>query len=313
MTRFVTIAGDCLAVVLASGLLAGSSAQVAAQAVPGNAYGRTAIVPQATAAADQQGRAVYQLAERSETVQPAATPQLSAAQSGEHPLMPVLRWAQSGVGNVEKLQDYSATMVKRERIGGKVGDYNHMFVKVRHRPFSVYLYFLTPQEVRGQEVIYNQGQNNGKMLAHTVGLRDKVVGTVSLKPDGVVAMQGNRYPLTEIGILNLINRLVEVGEKDVKYGECNVKFYKGAKINNRVCTCIEVAHPTPRRNFLFNVARIFVDDELNLPIRYESYDWPKEPGGSPELLEEYTYLNLKLNNGFTDADFDVKNPNYRFH
>ena len=35
-------------------------------------------------------------------------------------------------------------------------------------------------------------------------------------------------------------------------------------------------------------------------------------GAEPELMEEYTYLNLKLNNGFTDADFDIKNPNYRF-
>ena len=62
----------------------------------------------------------------------------------------------------------------------------------------------------------------------------------------------------------------------------------------------------PRRNFVFHMARIFVDKELNLPIRYESYDWPKEPGGPPELMEEYTYLNLKLNNGFTDADFDIE-------
>jgi hypothetical protein len=23
-------------------------------------------------------------------------------------------------------------------------------------------------------------------------------------------------------------------------------------------------------------------------------------------------MNLKLNNGFTDADFDIKNPNYKF-
>ena len=98
----------------------------------------------------------------------------------------------------------------------------------------------------------------------------------------------------------------------MKYGECEVKFFKGAKINDRICTCIQVVHPVPRRNFLFHLARIFVDDELNLPVRYESYDWPKEAGAAPELMEEYTYLNLKLNNGFTDADFDIKNPNYGF-
>ena len=296
MACYVTIARYCLAALLANALLVVSlSAQVAAQAIPGQPFG-------------QQGRPAYQVAERSAAAQAAAVPQLSNGQPGEHPLVPVLQWAHSGVGNVEQLQDYSATLVKRERIGGKVGDYDYMFVKIRQKPFSVYIYFLSPPDLKGQEVIYVGGQNNGNLLAHTVGLRDKIVGTVQLKPDGVIAMRGNRYPLTEIGILNLINRLVEVGEQDVKYGECNVKFYKGAKINNRVCTCIEVVHPTPRRNFLFHLARIFVDDELNLPIRYESYDWPKEAGGAPELLEEYTYLNLKLNNGFTDADFDTRTP-----
>ena len=29
-------------------------------------------------------------------------------------------------------------------------------------------------------------------------------------------------------------------------------------------------------------------------------------------MESYTYRELKLNNGFTDEDFDVKNPRYGF-
>jgi hypothetical protein len=263
--------------------------------------------------ASQSVRPPYQVAERSETAQANVTPQLAAGQTNEHPLMPVLRWAHSGIGNVEKIQDYSATVAKRERVAGKLNDYDYMFVKLRQKPFSVYLYFLSPADLKGQEVIFVEGQNDGKMMAHTVGLKDQLVGNVAIKPDGVIAMKGQRYPLTELGILNLVRRLVEVGEQDVNYGECDVKFYKGAKINDRVCTCIEVVHPTPRKNFRFHLARIFVDDDLNIPIRYESYDWPKEVGGSPELIEEYTYLNLKLNNGFSDADFDIKNPNYKFH
>jgi outer membrane lipoprotein-sorting protein len=125
-------------------------------------------------------------------------------------------------------------------------------------------------------------------------------------------MQGQRYPLTEIGIQNLIRRLCEVAEKDTHYGECEVKFYQGAKINDKVCTCVQVTHPIPRKNFLFHTARIFVDEKANLPVRYEAYDWPHETGAAPELMEEYTYLNLKLNNGFTDEDFDIRNPKYHF-
>jgi hypothetical protein len=128
----------------------------------------------------------------------------------------------------------------------------------------------------------------------------------------MIAMQGQRYPLTEIGLVNLTHRLVEVGQQDINYGECEVKFFPGAKINNRLCTCIQAIHPVPRRNFRYHLARIFVDDQLSVPIRYESYDWPKEPGAAPELLEEYTYLNLKINQGFTDLDFDKGNKNYHF-
>jgi hypothetical protein len=66
----------------------------------------------------------------------------------------------------------------------------------------------------------------------------------------------------------------------------------------------------PRKNFLFNIARIFVDDAMNVPVRYEAYDWPKNAGGAPELIEAYTYVNMKFNVGLTDADFDRNNPAY---
>lgn len=268
--------------------------------------------PQAGAAARLLGGGPpYRLAERPAPPRAASLAEQGPADPNEHPLMPVLRWAYDGVGDVEKIEDYSATMVKRERIKGKLGEREFMFVKIRHRPLSVYIYFLGPASLKGREVIYVQGRNNGKLLAHATGFQRRL-GTLELSPTGLIAMHGNRYPLTEIGILNMVRRLVEVGEDDVKFGECEVKFFKGAKINDRVCTCIQVVHPVPRRNFLFHLARIFVDDELNLPIHYESYDWPEKPGGPPRLIEQYTYLKLKLNNGFTDADFDPRNPSYSF-
>ena len=233
------------------------------------------------------------------------------AQPNEHPLMPVLRWGQKGIKIAEQIQDYSATMVKRERIDGKIGEPEYMFIKIRHKPLSVYLYCLKPDHLKGQEALWIQGQNNGKMWGHAQGIR-KVFGTVPLDPNGPIAMKGNRYPITEIGLLNLVRRLVEEGEKDTHYGECEVKYFQNAKINGRSCTCIQVVHPVPRRNFQFHLARIFVDDDYSLPVRFEAYDWPAQQGGQPELIEEYTYVNIKMNNGFTDADFDLRNPAYGF-
>lgn len=301
---------DWLPAMLACTLLTSS---LAAQAAPPS---KPAAPPAAAKQAVPQApadRPTYRLAERSEVLAPkAGSAQLHPGDPNEHPLMPALRWAREGLSGIEKIEDYSASLVKRERINNKLNDSEYIFLKVRNKPFSVYLYFLGPAALKGQEVIYVDGANNGKMWAHGTGIQETMFGTVSLKPDGAFAMRGQRYPLTEIGLVNLTRRLIEVADQDVKYGECEVKFFKGAKINDRVCTCTQVIHPVPRKNFLFHVARIFVDDSLNVPIRYESYDWPKTAGGTPELIEEYTYLNLKMNNGFTDTDFDIHNPKYHF-
>ena len=48
------------------------------------------------------------------------------------------------------------------------------------------------------------------------------------------------------------------------------------------------------------------------PRRVEVYELPRDEKHVPQLLEEYTYLDLKLNNGYTDADFDPKNCQYKF-
>jgi hypothetical protein len=238
---------------------------------------------------------------------------VASAVSGVHPLQPALDLAQQGLAKINaNIRDYSCTVVKRERIDGKLGEHEYMFAKIRQQPFSVYLYFLGPDSVKGQEVIYVAGHNDGNMLAHAGSGVRAMVGTVSLKPQSMLAMQGNRYPVTEIGVENLAKRLVEVAEHDKQFGECDVNFYPNAKVNGRICTCVQVSHPVPRRNFRFHLARVFIDDELTIPIRYEAYDWPQEAGGQPVLLEEYTYMNVKINNGFTDADFDPKNTAYKF-
>lgn len=230
-----------------------------------------------------------------------------------HPLAPLLQWArQESAGIGRNIADYSATLVSRERSDGKLGDYESVFLKIRHRPFSVYAYVVSPEDRKGDEAIYVEGRNDGKLLGHTTGITGRMLGTVSLDPGGPIAMQGQNHPITDIGILNLSQRLVRIAENDIRYSESQVRFVQGVKVNDRAGTCIEWIHPTPRRNFRFHILRVFVDDQLKLPIRSEKYDWPKQAGAAPELIEEYTYLNLKLNNGFTDADFDARNPRYAF-
>lgn len=223
----------------------------------------------------------------------------------------------------ENVRDYTATLTKRERIGTKLSDLETMFVKIRQPqvrdgkvvvPFGVYIRFLSPPSIKGREVLYVAGHNDGKMLVRESQnqLLGKMFNTTPLDPKGILAMRGNRYPITEIGIQTLMRRLIEVARQDIKRGECKVTYYDGAKVAGRSCRCLEVTHPVRRAYFRYHIARIFVDDQLNLPIRYASYDWPSRPGVDPPLIEEYTYLKLRLNVGLTDRDFDRTNSEYHF-
>ncbi|MHC4406542.1 MAG: DUF1571 domain-containing protein [Planctomycetota bacterium] len=245
----------------------------------------------------------------------------SAEPAEDHPLMPIVRLARDRLQAMNTaVGDYTCTLVKRERIDGLLLDYEYLFVKVRHRqvrndrvvvPFSVYLRFLGPADLKGREVVYVEGKNKGQLIARRGGPRFDYVMT-AIDPQGDLAMSRSHYPITEMGIKNLIERLLEVAEEDMQHGECEVNEFPDSKINGRSCRLVTVEHPVRRDHFRYHRARIFIDDQLQLPIRYEAYDWPKEEGGKPVLLEQYTFLDLKFNVGLTDWDFDHRNPQYEF-
>lgn len=217
--------------------------------------------------------------------------------------------------------DYTATLVKRERVDGVVGAPEYMFLKVRNRkvkdgqlisPLSVYLTFLSPASTKGREVIYVENRNDGYITAHEGGLKGRFLPTVTIHPTGALAMRGQRYPMTEIGLENLMVKLLERGETARQYPDVKAEYRKNARVKDRTCTVLQVTQPTKRPDLDFYLAQIFIDDQLRVPIRYVAYDWPKNEGDKLEVIEEYTYLDLKVNVGLTDADFSVDNPNYNF-
>lgn len=234
----------------------------------------------------------------------------SGKKPGEHPLMPTLRLGRLALKRLEKIQDYSCTLVRRERIRGRLRSYSYQQIKIRHSPFSVYSYFLSPD--RGREVIFVEGKNKGRLWVHEVGAVARLVGTVSLDPEGPRARRESHHPASKAGLMNLTKRIIGMVERDSPFGECDVKLYQDAKINGRGCLCVQITHPTRRQEFRFHLARIFFDDEWGIPIRFVAYKWPKKAGDKPPLYEEYNFLELKFNNRFTDLDFDILNPNYRF-
>src|SRR5439155_5986560 len=110
---------------------------------------------------------------------------------GEHPLMPVLRALKMSQEEIDHIiRDYSCTFKKRERVDGELGDYQFIFMKVMRQPFSVYMSFIKPYA--GREVLYVQGQNNGKLTVLDAGFT-RVFGKIDLDPNGTRAMSGQKH------------------------------------------------------------------------------------------------------------------------
>lgn len=237
-----------------------------------------------------------------------------------HPLDRAIEIAHASLANMRsEVRDYTAIMVKREQVNGVVGEPGYMHLKVRcpretemgKSPFSIYMKFLKPREAAGRECIWVHGYNENKIIAHESG---GIIGMrrFNLDPTGWLAMKDNRYPIYEAGLENLIVKLIEKAERDRAVGMCQVNYREGAEINGRKCSVIELQHDQKKAPYEFHKAQVFIDDELQLPIRYAAYDWPQSAGMQPPLIEEYTYVNVKINVGLTAEDFNADNPAYDY-
>src|SRR5262245_25755603 len=69
-----------------------------------------------------------------------------------------------------KVTDYSCNLIKRERLEGELSPNHLIALKVRKEPFSVSMVWQEPKELEGQEVVYVEGKNEGKMRVKPGGL-----------------------------------------------------------------------------------------------------------------------------------------------
>ncbi len=264
--------------------------------------------------------------------------QSTPAETVESSIEEVLSMAEAALAAIRRdVDDYTAVLVKQERVGGTLGEPQRMNIKVQtpHRggrldeseSLRVYLSFQEPEGVAGREVIWAPDLHDGKLVAHEAGLLGMM--TVRLDPTGMLAMRGQRYPITDIGLTNLIKKLIERGGRDRDNPDVEVTITRGLRFDDRLCDQIVVrrSSPTSDEND-FSRAEVLFDRERQLPLRYVAYGWPESSGGSGDssdsaanespadsegpVLESYTYLQIRTNVGLTESDFDPDNPEYRF-
>lgn len=203
-----------------------------------------------------------------------------------------------------KINDYSGHVIHQDRVRGKLTADQTAEIRVRTKPMSVSLKYVAPNSLMGQELAYVDGRNGGKVRFKPAGsFGPGGFSTLDLADSRATA--NTRHAITEFGIgpmIELLEKNLIIEQRLRNAVQVTVAEYVYA---NRPVTRFEVY--TDRAHALRFAYRtvVYVDKESKLPIRIEAYDQPAI-GGSPtgELLESYSYVNLKFNQGLGEAVFE---------
>ncbi|MBX7104665.1 MAG: DUF1571 domain-containing protein [Gemmataceae bacterium] len=203
------------------------------------------------------------------------------------------------------VRDYSGLMYKQERVAGTLLPEQTVQIRVRQQPFSVGMKWLGPAKMAGQEAIYVAGKNSNQMRAKGAGTLLGAIGFMSFDPRDPKVMANNRHPITDAGLGNLIEQMARghTAERQYPLNETVLSFGE-YRFLNRPVTRMESLHPVNTGRYYTHRTVTYFDRETKLPVRIEAYDWPRQGGpAGGELIECYSYVDLKFNVGLTDAAF----------
>jgi len=201
-----------------------------------------------------------------------------------------------------KIDNYTAVFHRIERVNGKLIPEEITFLKFK-RPFKVYMKWINP--LQGQESLYVEGTNNNKVRAHGTGLTKLI--TVNLNPNGAMAMENSRHPITEAGLEILVKKIGSNLQRGLRAGELTSKDHGERTVYGRKTREVEGILPKdPAKGYYCYRCIVNLDVETKMPIKTQIFDW------EDQLVECYGYEHLNLNPGLSDRDFDPNNPEYHF-
>lgn len=234
----------------------------------------------------------------------------------------LLDLAEASLQQVSKdVAGYTARFEKLETIAtGETSELAEMQIKVQTRfregltnaPRRIYIRFTQPESIKGREVIWREDKYDQKMAVHETGF---LLGlkTIWLDPSGLIAMQGQRHPVSELGIVKLTEQLISRGKKDIDNPNLTITVRDNYEFDGQPAKLVTVLRQQPAvEPGDYQKAEIVFDSANNLVLAFRSYLASDSSTNSMRLIESYAYHDLKLNADLSETDFDVLNPLYNF-
>ena len=242
---------------------------------------------------------------------------LTPEQLAERVLLRKVELLDKGIALLTQTPDYTAQFSKLEVVGGELLEEQTIQVKLTHQPFSVYMKWLDYDT--GREVIYGEGINDGNMLVHAGGWKARLPA-ISMEPDSSLAMRESRYPITQIGLLNLAKKIVEAHRDDLAHKSfARCEQTEDQSIHGRDCLCFVTEYTSAALSKEYRKSIVLIDKEWSVPLFIKNFGWPTdnvtavgEELDTATLIEQYTYSEVKLRANLTAFDFDRANEDYGF-
>lgn len=224
---------------------------------------------------------------------------------------------QQGREFLQTIPAYTAQFRKQEVVGGSLLDEHVMFMKYRQQPFSVYLLWSAGDP--GREVLYVEGSNNGRLLAHDGGWRARIPA-FHLSPESSLALRDSRYPVTCAGFQGLIEMMLNVHREDLdcnRVASCEIE--SDVDCAGRSCEAFTTLYRTAETSPVYRKSITLIDREWHLPLQTTHFEWPKsgDSADSPELdqttlIEFYQFSEIDFHPSLNDSDFSRSHPDYHF-
>ncbi|MCP4114000.1 MAG: DUF1571 domain-containing protein [Desulfobacteraceae bacterium] len=250
------------------------------------------------------------------------------------------------------VRDYTAVMLKQERIDGALNDVETIELKFR-KPGDIYMKWVGEPN-KGQELIYRAGRNGNKIIAHRGGFWSFLSG--KMEPLGSMAMKNQHHPVMMAGVGPTTKAVLKDLKKGVKNDDISSRYMGVVDLGGEKAYQIETLFPNPVKEAsfthiakdgetlwdlagLYDIAMYSIyllnkdidpSDELdagteviipeyyctksNVYISTETMMIVKIESYDQygDLYEMYHYKDIRLNVGLSDMDFDTKNPAYEF-
>jgi hypothetical protein len=123
-----------------------------------------------------------------------------------------------------------------------------------------------------------------------------------LAPESALAMKDSRYPITELGMLKLAERLHSIlaGQPHDRRLQAQVSTIEHA---GRLCRRHVIEFAVPDAHERCARSEFHIDEETSVLVSITNYCLCSDEE-TLELLEHYRYDDIRFNPGLTDKDFD---------